>query len=170
MVFLAKQKDETCFRNDAAKTGRDAQLEPATDTNPGKSNPDSKKQLRDALAKAIPHVACQRRGSNKILLAKSLQKYDTWPMQQKQDMGRVMLRRAEDELRNYMLHAPTNMIADMLAEHFPKLYQEMLRQRITWTRTGSPKSTWKTWIRTLPESGPLYRRACKLHVTGCCYP
>ena len=123
--------------------------------------PDRKVQLREALSRAIPNIACRRRGSNKIIVGQSLQACDVWLLQQRQDLGRArilqvavelqwlmlydagydesMLQRAENDLRHKLLHTTNDTLVEVLAEFFPEPYQDMLRRRITWTGFLKPR-------------------------------
>ena len=151
MDFLEKTRDGICLSDDDAKCAQASERD-----REGALRPDSKAQLREALSKAIPNIACRRRGSNKIITGKSLQACDVWLLQQRQDLGRArilqlavdiqwlmlrdegydenMLQRAEDELRHKLLHTSNDTLVEVLAEFFPEPYQEILRKRITWTR------------------------------------
>ena len=106
--------------------------------------PDRKAQLPEALTRAIPNIACRRRGSNKIIMGRSLQACDVWLLQQRQDLGRArilqmavelqwlmlydagydesMLQRAENELRHKLLHTNNDTLVEVLAEFFPEPY------------------------------------------------
>ena len=99
-------------------------------------------QLREALSRAIPNIACRRRGSNKIIMGQSLQACDVWLLQQRQDLGRArilqvavelqwlmlhdagydesMLQRAENDLHK-LLHTTNDTLVEVLAEFFPEL-------------------------------------------------
>ena len=86
MEFSEKIYDGTCFLAADAKHAMASEQDCG-----GKPTPDSKAQLRAALSRAIPNIACRRRGSNKIIMGQSLQACDVWLLQQRQDLGRARI-------------------------------------------------------------------------------
>ena len=150
MDFLDNTCDGICLSDADAKCAQASERD-----REGALPPDNTARLREALSQAIPNIACRRRGSNKIIMGKSLQACDVWLLQQRQDLGRArilqvavdiqwlmlcnegydenMLQRAKDELRHKLLHTSNDTLVEVLAEFFPEPYQAMLRRKITWT-------------------------------------